>query len=145
MTQLRQRMLEELQRRNYSSETIRLYIHAVKEFAACFRRSPEQLGPEEIRQYQHHLLTRTQAGSADGKGADVSTAVSLRAGAQAPLHARVPSHTEGPAEASDRTHPGGGAADDRSCQPPYVPHDPDDPVLDRHAARRAVPAEGHRR
>lgn len=49
-------MLEELQRRNYSSETVRLYISAVKDFAAYFRRSPERLGPDEIRQYQHHLL-----------------------------------------------------------------------------------------
>jgi hypothetical protein len=32
MTELRQRMLEELQRRNYSKETIRLYLVAVKRF-----------------------------------------------------------------------------------------------------------------
>jgi integrase len=50
-------MLEELQRRNYSSETIRLYISAVKEFAEQFGRSPERLGPDEIRQHQHYLLT----------------------------------------------------------------------------------------
>ena len=33
MTRLRQRTLEELQRRNYSQETTRSYIHAVKQFA----------------------------------------------------------------------------------------------------------------
>ena len=33
MTQLRQRMLEELQRRNYSAGTIRLYLHHVAAFA----------------------------------------------------------------------------------------------------------------
>jgi integrase/recombinase XerD len=57
VTQLRKKMLEELQRRNYSSETIRLYISAVKEFAEQFSRSPERLGPDEIRQHQHYLLT----------------------------------------------------------------------------------------
>ena len=57
MTKLRTKMLEELQRRNYSSETIRLYISAVKEFAEHFGRSPERLGPEEIRQHQNYLLT----------------------------------------------------------------------------------------
>ena len=56
MTQLRQRMLEELQRRNYSSPTIRLYLQHVGKFAQHFHRSPDQLGAEEIRQYQLFLI-----------------------------------------------------------------------------------------
>jgi site-specific recombinase XerD len=51
-------VLEELQRRNYSSATIHSYIRSIKAFAEYFHRSPEQLGPDEIREYQTHLLER---------------------------------------------------------------------------------------
>jgi len=42
-------MLEELQRRNYSQQTTEAYIRTVWEFAKYFHRSPDQLGPEHIR------------------------------------------------------------------------------------------------
>ena len=44
MTVLRKRMLEELQRRHYSPETIRLYLFAVKEFAGYFGKRPDPSG-----------------------------------------------------------------------------------------------------
>jgi integrase/recombinase XerD len=56
MTQLRQRMLEELQRRNYATGTIRLYLQHVAAFAQHFHCSPDQLGAEEIRRYQLFLI-----------------------------------------------------------------------------------------
>ena len=58
MTHLRQIMLEELRRRNYAESTIHAYIHTVEHFSRYFHRSPDQLGPEHIRQYQAALFTR---------------------------------------------------------------------------------------
>jgi site-specific recombinase XerD len=49
-------MLEELQRRNYSSTTIRAYLFAVKDFATYFGKRPDLLRQEHLRQYQLHLL-----------------------------------------------------------------------------------------
>jgi integrase/recombinase XerD len=58
VTHLRQIMLEELRRRNYAESTIHTYIHTVEHFSRHFHRSPDQLGPEHIRQYQATLFTR---------------------------------------------------------------------------------------
>ena len=52
MTALRQRMLEDLRIRNYSPSTVECYIRAVAEFAKHFKKSPEDLGSEEIRAWQ---------------------------------------------------------------------------------------------
>jgi site-specific recombinase XerD len=49
-------MLEELQRRNYSADTIRQYLLAVRQFAEHFGKPPDQLGPDELRTYQAYLL-----------------------------------------------------------------------------------------
>jgi integrase/recombinase XerD len=56
MTHLRKMMLEELQRRNYSQSTARAYIRAVREFTEHFHQSPDQLGPEHLRQFQAYLF-----------------------------------------------------------------------------------------
>jgi len=58
VTKLRTMVLEELERRNYSQATARTYVGAIAGFAAYFHCSPDQLGPEEIRQYQLHLVGR---------------------------------------------------------------------------------------
>jgi integrase/recombinase XerD len=56
MTYLGQRMQEDLRLRNYSPRTIRSYTRTVAEFASYFHKSPDQLGPEQIRTWLLHLL-----------------------------------------------------------------------------------------
>jgi site-specific recombinase XerD len=55
-------MLEELQRRNYSQTTTRAYLRAVAGFAQHFGKPPDQLGPDEIRCYQAHLIEERRIG-----------------------------------------------------------------------------------
>jgi integrase/recombinase XerD len=56
VTRLRRMMLDELQRRNYSEITTRKYLRAVTDFAKHFGKSPDRLGPNELRTYQAYLL-----------------------------------------------------------------------------------------
>ena len=55
MTPLRKRMLEEWQLRNLSRTTADSYVRAVERFAKYYNKSPEQLGPEQVRQYLLYL------------------------------------------------------------------------------------------
>ena len=62
MHPLRQRMLEDMRIRNFAPSTQRSYIQAMARFAQHFGRSPDQLGPEEIRGYQIYLIEEKHLG-----------------------------------------------------------------------------------
>ena len=55
MTMLRQWMKEDMQVRNLSPHTQDSYLRQVSQFASYFGKSPDQLGPEDIRIYQIYL------------------------------------------------------------------------------------------
>jgi integrase/recombinase XerD len=60
MTPLRQRMREDMQLRNLSPHTQASDLEHVARFARHFGRSPDQLGPAEIRTYQLFLMQERQ-------------------------------------------------------------------------------------
>ena len=86
MTTLRQRMVEELQRRNYSPATIRGYVLAVKQFAEYFGKPPDRLGATHVQRFQWFLLQERKLtpGTVD---ANVGVAVLLQEDAETSRYA----------------------------------------------------------
>src|SRR5260370_8495717 len=58
---LRQRMIDDMTVRNFAPNTQVSYLHQVNLFARHFDKSPERLGPEEIRTYQIYLAKERHA------------------------------------------------------------------------------------
>jgi integrase/recombinase XerD len=58
MTSLRTRMTEDMQIRNLAVHTQNTYLLQVALFARHFNKSPELLGPEQIRTYQVYLTAQ---------------------------------------------------------------------------------------
>jgi integrase/recombinase XerD len=55
---LRQRMIDDMTMRNMSPNTQKIYVSAVAKFSAFHGRSPDELGPEDVRDYHLHLVSR---------------------------------------------------------------------------------------
>ena len=55
MTPLRQRMLQDMQMRNFSCHTHEAYIRAVAKLAAFYKTSPDRLDLEQVRAFLVHL------------------------------------------------------------------------------------------
>lgn len=58
LSPLRRRMIEDMTIRNLSPATQRSYISAVSKFSQHFRRSPDRLGLDEVRDFQVHLVAK---------------------------------------------------------------------------------------
>lgn len=58
MSDLRQLMIRELELQRKSKHTITAYVTAVKQLAAHYNRSPDQISLEEVRDYLHYLITQ---------------------------------------------------------------------------------------
>ena len=56
MTNLRQRMIQDMQLRGLAPSTQRNYVLHVARFARFYNLSPEQLDLEDIREFHLHLL-----------------------------------------------------------------------------------------
>lgn len=61
MTPLRQRMIEDMEVRNFTEQTRKRYVKAVASFARYYGTSPERLGPEEVRDYQVYLVKKRRS------------------------------------------------------------------------------------
>ena len=59
---LRQRMIDDMTVRNFAPNTILCYLKQVSYFAQHFGKSPDRLGPEEIRSYQIYLAKERKVG-----------------------------------------------------------------------------------
>jgi site-specific recombinase XerD len=55
MGALRERMEQDLELHGYAESTRKVYVAAAADFVRYYRRSPEQMGQEEVRRYVRHL------------------------------------------------------------------------------------------
>jgi integrase/recombinase XerD len=64
MTPLRQRMIEDMQLRGLSANTQEAYVTAVRQLAEHFRKTPAEIGEEDLRQYFLYLANEKKVARA---------------------------------------------------------------------------------
>ncbi|MPM26483.1 IS91 family transposase ISTha3 [bioreactor metagenome] len=57
MSELRNKMIMEMELRGYSPKTIKNYTYHISSFVRFYKKSPSLLGESEIRRYLHHCIT----------------------------------------------------------------------------------------
>jgi integrase/recombinase XerD len=62
MGQLRDRMVHDLELAGYVPKTRLIYLNAIRDFAAHFRRSPEEMGADHVRGWVGHLTSEAGIG-----------------------------------------------------------------------------------
>lgn len=69
MTPLRQRFTEDMQLRNFTEKTQKMYVNWIAAFAKHFWKSPDDLGPDHVRSYLLYLTKFKSKHSAKGANA----------------------------------------------------------------------------
>jgi site-specific recombinase XerD len=64
MTALRQKFIDEMELRGFSENTTRSYISMVRDLARHFKRSPDQIKDEELKQYLLHRIREEKCAAA---------------------------------------------------------------------------------
>jgi hypothetical protein len=134
------------QRRNYTADTIRGYIHAVKEFAEYFGKSPDLMGAEEVREFQLYMIR--------DKRLALGT-VALRMGALRFLYKKTLRRRDididdlplvrGAQEVARRSESGRSGSAHRRCAESALPYVADAALRDWAKARRGGAVEDQRR
>src|SRR3974377_1701142 len=56
VSHLPKKLLDDVERSNYTESTTRVYLYTVEDFARFFHRPPDQLGPDQVREFTAHLF-----------------------------------------------------------------------------------------
>jgi Phage integrase, N-terminal SAM-like domain len=145
VTHLRNMMLEELQRRNYTENTTRSYTRTVEDFARRFNCSPDRLGPRHIRQYQAELFQKQKLSPGSDRCPSGSLKVLLQPDTQKELeHRRNPVSEKGPWPSSD-PRSGRSRSIDPGCRHFLPSHSADDALRYRRSELRVDAPKVQRR